>query len=140
MKNSLKWTDKYDEFEDNEYISRKKLDLHTLLFMNNFCEDKTKGKCIGRLTQDYKGFIAGTVLLLDYRKLFECYVLTVFEYGYSEKKLRGEVVIVTRDIPSLIKVIEDIPFADDEYLIATEKLQKGDKKLFAGIKPINNSL
>jgi len=126
----------YDDLQQEMFESKATPDIHKLLILSNYIENLSKGKCYGRLKHEYKGVKANTMILIDYRKIIEFFVLSIFELDNNSAKFEPKATHVCRDVAFLREYIEDIPFIDDEYFLVTEKGEKGDPTLFDGIKPI----
>lgn len=126
----------YDDLQQELILSESTLDIHKLLIMSNYIECITRGKCIGRLKNDYKGVKVNTQILIDYRKIIEFYVLSIFEIDSVAGTFDSKDTIVSRNVDYLKEYIEMIPFKDDKHFLSIEKGTKVDPKLFSGINLI----
>ena len=126
----------YDDLQQDLLRLDTTPEIHKMLIMSNYIEGLSKGKCIGRLKYGYKGLKTNTVILIDYRKIIEFFVLSIFELDSISGKFDAKATHVSRDIKFLREYIEMIPFKDDQHFLVTEKGEKGDPRLFEGIKLI----
>jgi len=126
----------YDDLQQDVLRLESTPEIHKLLIMSNYIENLSKGKCFGRLKRDYRGVKADTMILIDYRKIIEFFILSIFELDSNTKVFASKYTHASRDVEFLREYVEDIPFKDEEYFLVTEKGEKGDSTLFDGIKPI----
>lgn len=119
----------YDELDDEIMFNDNAPECHKLLELSKLTEDMSKGKCIGKLAQEYNGYKKGTLIYFSFHKEFGYYVFSLYKITNRLNEFTPIEHLTFDDRNDLKKHISQIKIKEDKYYYVSESRQDDETSL-----------
>lgn len=119
----------YDDLNDDIMFNENAPECHKLMELSKLAENMSKGKCIGKLVKEYKGYKIGSLIYFSFHKEFGYYVFSLYKITNRLNEFKPIEHITFDDRLDFEEHLNQIKVREDKYYYVSEQSQEGERPI-----------
>lgn len=119
----------YDELDDEIMFNDNAPECHKLMELSKLTEDMSKGKCIGRLAQEYREYKKGSLVYFSFHREFGYHVFSLYKITNRLNEFTPIEHLTFESRNDLKKHLNQIKVREDKYYYVSEERLDGETSI-----------
>lgn len=119
----------YDDLNDDIMFNENAPECHKLMELSKLAENMSKGKCIGKLAKEYKGYKKGSLIYFSFHKEFGYYVFSLYKITNRLNEFKPIEHITFDDRLDFEEHLNQIKVKEDKYYYVSEQNQENERPI-----------
>jgi len=116
----------YDDLDDDIMFNENAPECHKLMELSKLTENMSKGKCIGKLVNEYKGYKKGSLIYYSFHNEFGYQVFSLYKITNRLNEFTPIEHLTFESRNDLKKHLNQIKVREDKYYYVSEERLEGE--------------